>query len=354
MRVEENKSLAPFTTLGVGGPARWFAEAECEEDIAVAARWARRIGVPIFVLGGGSNLLVADTGFAGLVLHVGMRGVRRFEREGHFIYEVAAGEDWNAFVERSVADNCAGLECLAGIPGTVGGTPVQNVGAYGQEVASSIMKVRAYDLKTDTFVEFSNADCRFAYRCSRFNTSDRGRYVVTRVDYRLTLGGTPTLRYTDLQREFSARPDASLHEVADAVRRIRRSKGMLLVEGDPDCRSAGSFFKNPIVSENRIREMATACGKETPSFPAGPQNEAAGGVKIAAAWLIEQAGFAKGYTKGAAGISTRHTLALINRGVATAAEILGLADEIASAVEARFGIHLEREPVLLGFEDDRG
>jgi UDP-N-acetylmuramate dehydrogenase len=353
MRVEENKELAPFTTFGVGGPARWFAEAEGEDDIVEAAVWARERGVPLFVLGGGSNLLVADAGYTDLVLHVGMRGVRRFEREGHFIYEVAAGEPWDAFVERSVADNCAGLECLAGIPGTVGGTPVQNVGAYGQEVASSIENVRAYDLKAGALVEFSNADCRFAYRRSRFNTSDRGRYILTRVDYRLTSGGTPTLRYADLQKEFSSRPDASLHDVAEAVRRIRRSKGMLLVEGDPDCRSAGSFFKNPIVSEKRIGEIATACGKVPPCFPAGPQDEAGGGAKIAAAWLIEQAGFAKGYTKGAAGISARHTLALINRGGATAAEILALADEIASAVKARFGIGLEREPVLLGFGVER-
>jgi len=353
MRVEENKALAPFTTFDVGGPARWFAQADCEDDVAEAAAWARVRGVPLFVLGGGSNLLVADSGFAGLVLHVGLRGVRKSERGECDLYEVGAGEDWDAFVERSVADHCAGLECMAGIPGTAGGTPVQNVGAYGQEVASSIMKVRAYDQKMDKFVEFSNADCRFTYRRSRFNTSDWGRYVVTRVDYRLTPGGTPTLRYADLQKEFSARSDVSLHEVANAVRRIRRSKGMLLVEGDPDCRSAGSFFKNPIVSAKRIGEIATACGKGPPSFPAGPQEEAAGGVKIAAAWLIEQAGFAKGYTKGAAGISARHTLALINRGGAAAAEILALADEIASAVEARFGIRLEREPVLLGFEDGR-
>jgi UDP-N-acetylmuramate dehydrogenase len=235
----------------------------------------------------------------------------------------------------------------------VGGTPVQNVGAYGQEVALSIENVRAYDLKAGAFVEFSNADCRFAYRRSRFNTSDRGRYVVTRVDYRLTPGGAPTLRYADLQKEFAVRPNASLVEVAEAVRRIRRSKGMLLVEGDPDCRSAGSFFKNPVVSAERVREIAAACGKVPPSFPAGPQEEDAGRVKTSAAWLIEQAGFAKGYAKGAAGISARHTLALINRGGATAAEILTLADEIASAVEARFGIPLEREPVLLGFGDER-
>jgi UDP-N-acetylmuramate dehydrogenase len=352
MRVEENKELAPFTTFGVGGPARWFAEAKCEDDIPEAAGWARQKDVPLFVLGGGSNLLVADAGFAGFVLHVRTRGVRKFKDKEHVVFEVAAGENWDTFVQRSVIDKCAGLECLAGIPGTVGGTPVQNVGAYGQEVASTIEKVRAYDLETDSFAEFSNADCGFAYRRSRFNTWDRGRHIVTRVDYRLAAGGTPTLHYADLQREFSGRPDVSLVEVADSVRRIRRSKGMLLVGGDPDCHSAGSFFKNPIVSEERVREISASTRKEPPSFPVGPEGDYPGHVKLAAAWLIEQAGFAKGYSKGGAGVSSRHTLALINRRSATAAEILALADEIASAVEARFGIRLEREPVLLGFAGD--
>jgi UDP-N-acetylmuramate dehydrogenase len=350
MRVEENKELAPFTTFGVGGPAHWFAEARSEDDIAEAAVWARGRGVPLFVLGGGSNLLVADAGFAGMVLHIGLRGINRNEDQDRGLFQVAAGEDWDAFVQRSARDRCAGLECMAGIPGTVGGTPVQNVGAYGQEVASNICKVRAYDLQTGAFVEFSNAECRFAYRRSRFNTEDRGRYVVTRVDYRLVPGGAPTLRYADLQREFSAQPNASLSEVADAVRRIRRSKGMLLVEGDPDCRSAGSFFKNPVVGEERIRQIAAAVGKEPPCFRA---DENSGHVKTSAAWLIEQAGFAKGYARGATGISSRHTLALINRGGAKATEILALADEIASLVETRFGVHLEKEPVLLGFGTDR-
>jgi UDP-N-acetylmuramate dehydrogenase len=353
MRVEENKELAPFTTFGVGGPAHWFAEAKSEDDIAEAAVWVRERRVPLFVLGGGSNLLVADAGFAGMVLHIGLRGIDRREDQDRGLFQVSAGEDWDAFVQRSVVDQCAGLECMAGIPGTVGGTPVQNVGAYGQEVASSICKVRAYDLQTGTFVEFSNEDCRFAYRRSRFNTADQGRYVVTRVDYRLVPGGAPTLRYADLQREFSARPHASLREVADAVRRIRRSKGMLLVEGDPDCRSAGSFFKNPVVGEERIRQIAATVGREPPSFSAGPQDEHAGCVKIPAAWLIEQAGFAKGHARGATGISSRHTLALINRGGATATEILALANEIASVVETRFGVRLEKEPVLLGLGEDR-
>ncbi len=349
MLLEENKLLAPFTTFGIGGAARWFVTAGSEEEIAEAAAWARENGLSLFVLGGGSNLLVSDAGFEGLVLRVGLRGIGVTEDSRQTIYQVAAGEDWDGFVERAVQDKCAGIECLAGIPGTVGGTPVQNVGAYGQEVASAIERVRAFDLEEHTFVEFTAAECGFAYRRSRFNSTDRGRYIVTRVDYRLNPGGAPTLRYADLQRAFPEGTAASLAEVAAVVRGVRQSKGMLLVEGDPDCRSAGSFFKNPVVSEEQVRQIAAASGTEPPRFPAGQGPENAGRVKVPAAWLIEQAGFAKGYARGAAGISSRHTLALVNRGGATAAEILALADEIRAAVVARFGISLEMEPVRVGF-----
>jgi UDP-N-acetylmuramate dehydrogenase len=230
----------------------------------------------------------------------------------------------------------------------VGGTPVQNVGAYGQEVASVIERVRAFDLAAQKFVEFANADCGFAYRKSRFNTTDRGRYVVTRVDYRLRRNGAPALTYAELKAHFSARENApSLAEVAEAVRGIRRSKGMLLVEGDPDCRSAGSFFKNPSVAQEvaeRVKQIAADSGVALRTFPAH-----GGLVKIPAAWLIEQAGFRKGYAMGAAGISSRHTLALINRGGATAGQILALAANIQAAVEAQFGIRLEMEPERVGF-----
>jgi len=356
MLMEENKPFAPFTTFGIGGPARWFVEAASEDEIVEAAAWARERGLALFVLGGGSNLLVSDAGFDGLVLRVGLRGIAVAEAavdSGQTIYQVGAGEDWDGFVERAVRDNCAGVECLAGIPGTVGGTPVQNVGAYGQEVASAIERVRAFDLEEHVFVELSAAECGFAYRRSRFNSADRGRYVVTRVDYRLTPGGAPTLRYAELQRALAESEregrEVSLAEVAAAVRRVRRSKGMLLVEGDPDCRSAGSFFKNPVVTEEQVRRIAECSAKEPPRFPAGTGPENMGRVKVPAAWLIEQAGFAKGYALGAAGVSSRHTLALVNRGGASAAEILALASQIATAVEARFGIHLEMEPVMLGF-----
>jgi UDP-N-acetylmuramate dehydrogenase len=284
-------------------------------------------------------------------MRVGLLGIEAVDApdsSGQRIYRAAAGEDWDHCVERTVRDLCAGIECLAGIPGTVGGTPVQNVGAYGQEVASAIEQVRAFDLQESAFVEFSAAESGFSYRRSRFNTSDRGRYVVTRVDYRLTPGGAATVRYADLQKALAELgregETPSLAEVAAVVRRVRQAKGMLMVEGDPDCRSAGSFFKNPVVGEEQVRQIAEAGAKEPPRFPGGK-----GQVKLPAAWLIEQSGFAKGYELGQAGISSRHTLALVNRGQATAAEILALAGEIRAAVEARFGIRLEMEPVMVGF-----
>jgi len=344
MQIRERQLLAPFTTFGIGGPARWFVEAASEAEIVEASEWARERGVPLFVLGGGSNVLVADEGFAGLVLHVAVKGI---ERDGE-VFRVGAGEDWDRFVGRAVADGCAGIECLAGIPGSAGGTPVQNVGAYGQDVASVIERVRAFDLSERTFVEFAAAECGFAYRRSRFNAADRGRYIVTRVDYRLRQDGAPLIAYQDLKERFQGRAmPPALAEVAAALREIRRSKAMLIVEGDPDCRGAGSFFKNPSVTQEaaeHVRQVAANSGAAMRAFPGD-----GGLVKIPAAWLIEQAGFAKGYAMGAAGISSKHTLALVNRGDARAAEVLALAEKIAMAVEAQFGIRLEREPELIGF-----
>ena len=344
MKIFKDISLAPYTTFGVRGPARWFVKAEIEDDIVEAAYWAREHEMELFVLGGGSNLLVSDAGFNGLVVHVGVKGM---QRDGEF-FRCGAGEDWDGFVSFAVAKRCAGIECLAGIPGTVGGTPVQNVGAYGQEVESVIERVWAFDLNQWKHVELLKADCEFAYRRSRFNTTDRGRFVVTRVEFRLRSNGAPQITYADLKAHFDGWPGAAtLIAVSNVVREIRKSKGMLIVEGDPDCRSAGSFFKNPEVATSVadwVREFAQNAGVPLRVFPT-----ASGLVKIPAAWLIEQAGFPKGYTLGAAGISSRHTLALINRGDATAMEILALAQKISAAVQERFGIQLEMEPVMLGF-----
>lgn len=339
MKLREHVALAPYTTFKIGGPACWFAEAETEDDIVEAVEFARMRDLPLFALGGGSNLLVSDAGFAGLVLRIGLKGIKQ---EGE-LFDVAAGEDWDGFVSHVVEQDYAGIECLAGIPGTVGGTPIQNVGAYGQEVSETVEQVRVLNLSTLKFEEFSSAECGFAYRRSVFNTSERGKYIVTWVRYRLENGGNAKVAYADLKRYFNGRPAPLLREVSDAVREIRRGKGMYLVAGDPDCRSAGSFFKNPVISAERYARIVDEEATEVPHYPATD-----GAVKVPAAWLLERAGFHKGYAMGTAGISSRHTLALVNRGGAKAADIFALRDRIVAEVEARFGIRLEPEPVVLG------
>ena len=335
--------LAPLTTFGIGGPASYFADATTEEDVVAAVIWAREHGVRMFVLGGGSNVLVRDTGFRGLVLKIGVMGV---EACGDGCFEVGAGEVWDDFVEAMTGLGLAGVECLAGIPGSVGGTPVQNVGAYGQEVAETIESVRAFDVSDGKFVALSKAECRFRYRESLFNMDEPGRYIVTRVRFRLRAGGEPNLRYADLQRRLGGMEGLTLTEVAKVVREIRREKGMLLVEGDADCRSAGSFFKNPIIGEEMLGSIAAAARLEASKVPHWPAGD--GRVKVPAAWLLEHAGFVKGYADGPAGISTRHTLALTNRGGATCADIERLQERIVGGVKERFGVTLVREPVLVG------
>lgn len=336
-------ALAPFTTFRVGGPARWFVEAENELDLWEAFHKAQDDGLPFAVLGGGSNLLVPDEGYDGLVVRLAERGV---EQRGD-LFEVAAGEGWDEFVRLTVEAGYAGVECLAGIPGTVGASPVQNIGAYGQEVAQTIESVRALDRRTGEFVEMPAEACHFRYRQSVFNTEERSRYVITRVRFRLRSGGEPSLRYADLQRWFTGRSATpSLSEVADAVRAIRGAKGMVLAENDPDTWSAGSYFKNPVVTADTIPRAAAAAGVTEEALPKWPAAD--GKVKLSAAWLMERAGFGKGYRLGAAGLSTKHALALTNRGGARSADLLRLEDTIRAAVLEKFGITLEREPVLLG------
>ena len=344
MRIQENVELGPLTTLGVGGAARYFAVAENEADVAEAVRWAEERGLPLFVLGGGSNLLVSDAGFQGLVLRIAIQGVRDC---GEGCFEVGAGEVWDAFVDRMVKTGMQGVECLAGIPGSVGGTPVQNVGAYGQEVAETIVRVRGFDRRTGEFVDLDREACKFRYRKSLFNSDEPDRYIVTRVGFRLHPSGQAQFTYGDVKRYFAESSEIpDLDNVASAVRKIRRGKGMLIVAGDPDCRSAGSFFKNPVVKTEKLADIAGAAAVEEKAVPHWAAGD--GEVKLSAAWLIERAGFPKGFTDGAAGISSRHTLALINRGGATAADIERLQDRIRDGVRAKFGVGLEREPVKLG------
>ena len=344
--IHENVALGPLTTLRIGGPARYFIDASTEEILLDAVHFAKSKKLPLFVLGGGSNLLVADAGFSGLVLKVGIAGLEWELDRDRTVVSAGAGEEWDQLVARCVERDLAGIECLSGIPGSIGGTPVQNVGAYGQEVSEALSTVRAYDRHTDAIVELSREECQFTYRSSLFNTTARDRYIVLKVSYSLVKGGAPSIRYADVQREFEGQSSPpTLAEVREAVRRVRARKAMLLVEGDPDCRSAGSFFKNPIVSEDQFAELQKRAGPGVPRYPALPSK-----VKTAAAWLIENAGFSKGYSLGPAGLSTKHTLALVNKGGATAEDLLRLAREIRSRVSDKFGIRLIPEPVFVGFD----
>jgi UDP-N-acetylmuramate dehydrogenase len=346
--IRENVPLADKTTFRIGGAARFFVAARSERDIVEAIHLAEKNDWEIFVLGGGSNVLIADEGFDGLVLQTALKGISVLPENGENVLVTAqAGEDWDDFVRFSVAENLAGVECLSGIPGLVGGTPVQNVGAYGQEVAESIVAVRAFDRKNKKFVDLTNRECGFSYRKSIFNTSQKNRYIVTGATYALRSGGAPKIVYKDL-REFFGERRPNLLETREAVIKIRAAKSMVIDENDPNSRSAGSFFKNPLVSKNefaQICDRASAAGLENvPHYPAGEN------VKVPAAWLIENAGFQKGFRRGNAGLSSRHTLAVVNLGAATAREILELKKEIEARVWARFGVALETEPVFVGFD----
>jgi UDP-N-acetylmuramate dehydrogenase len=350
-QIREQVLLAPYTTFRIGGPARFFCDVHTEAELLEAVQFARERNLAIFVLGGGSNLLIGDSGFDGLVLHIAIDTPTQAHSDGNVIDDVAAaGTDWNSFVLQICEQGISGIECLAGIPGTIGGTPVQNVGAYGQEVANTITHVRALDLETLTYITLTHEQCSFAYRRSLFNTTHRNRYIVTQVTFRFDRTAAPALTYPDLQRHFATHTQPSTPiEIYHAVREIRHSKGMLIVEGEPDCRSAGSFFKNPIVPESALAPLAAELSlpaEKIPHWPAAP-----GSIKLPAAWLLEQAGFHKGFTQypeSPAGISSRHTLALINRGNATSSDIAALRDTIQREVHRRFHIQLEQEPVSLG------
>jgi len=392
--LREPVRLSRFTTLGLGGPARRFVVAGTDEEIIAAVRTADQRGEPLLVLGGGSNLVISDDGFPGTVIQVATKGIHRTTDPGAgpdaagpgqalpgtpVTLTVAAGEDWDTVVASCVAADLAGLECLSGIPGLAGATPIQNVGAYGQEVADTITRVRAYDRATAEVVELAAADCGFGYRTSAFKRSITapavtGRFVVLEVSFQLTSDRlSRPLRYAELAgalgldpaRLDPARPDdrgqdegarAPLGDVRSAVLRLRRGKGMVLDPGDPDSRSAGSFFTNPVLDTGqfaRLRQVVdgrSGPGVPIPQFTAGP-----GQVKVPAAWLIGQAGFHKGYAGTARGdgarsahISTKHTLALVNPGDARTADVVGLAREIRDRVRDIFGVELASEPVLVG------
>ncbi len=351
LSVRENVDLAELTTLKIGGRARFFAAASNETEIVEAFDFAARNNLETFVLGGGSNILISDDGFDGLVLQIAVKGISIGEKADEIVRVTAgAGEDWDLFCKFCAENDLQGVECLSGIPGFVGGSPVQNIGAYGQEVAETIRLVRCFDRKAGEFVELSNAECRFAYRSSVFNTAQKNRYVVTSVIFALKFGGKPKIAYRDLQDFFGDAPP-TLIETREAVIKIRRAKSMVVRADDPNSRSAGSFFKNPIVSKEefkKIEKRAAANGIENIPFYTIDEKS----VKIPAAWLIENSGFQKGYESGRAGISTAHTLAIVNRGGANARDVLRLKTEIQAKVQEKFRVELLPEPIFVGFEDE--
>jgi len=344
------RPLAELTTLRLGGPARRHVEARTEAEIVAAVREARE---PLLVLAGGSNVVVADEGFPGTVVHVLTLGV---ERRGATVV-AQAGEPWDPFVARCVADELAGVECLSGIPGSVGATPIQNVGAYGQEVSETVQRVRAYDRRADEVVELDNAACGFAYRTSVFKRTP-DRWVVLAVTFALEEDPlSRPLRYVELARALGVPVGARapLADVRAAVLELRRRKGMVVDDDDPDSVSVGSFFTNPILTPEAFAALERRVGPEAriPRFP-----EPDGRIKTSAAWLIERAGFARGHGDPLrVAISSKHTLALTNRGAGTTRELVGLAREIADGVRERFGVELEPEPVFVGHawrEAERG
>ncbi|HEX8089693.1 MAG TPA: UDP-N-acetylmuramate dehydrogenase [Blastocatellia bacterium] len=352
--LSENVPLGPLTTLGIGGPARFFAECVSGETLAAGIEWARGKGMPLFLLGGGSNVVVADGGFPGLVLRVGVRGIEIGIEGDQVIVTAGAGEEWDPLVAYCTARNFAGFECLSGIPGRVGATPIQNVGAYGRETSETLLSVEALELATGKLVEIRAEECEFGYRLSRFKARDRDRFIITRVTYRLVANGKPAVRYAELQRYLmdNGAGDPTPAQVREAVLAIRRRKAMVIDPGDADSRSVGSFFVNPVVTVEEFQQIKGRAsnrvtgGQDIPSFPSSD-----GRVKLSAAWLIERAGFNRGYVLGNVGTSTKHALAIINRGGGSAREVVELKERIQSRVLDTFGVALTPEPVFVGFDE---
>jgi UDP-N-acetylmuramate dehydrogenase len=348
----EGVLLAPMTTLGVGGPARYFAKATSCRELRLCVEWARERHLPILIIGGGSNLLVSDEGFPGLALKIEIRSLQIETQRGCVIARAGAGLDWDQFVKECVARGWAGIECLSGIPGSVGATPIQNVGAYGQEVSQTIVSVRALELETNNIVEFRANECQFGYRTSRFKARHKDRLAIIEVAYRLEPGGRPKIQYAELEQYLAERGCRApgLDDVRRAVLAIRRRKAMVIDPSDPDSRSAGSFFINPVLTLAEFEDLQKRAQKlgfqHVPAF-AAPD----GLLKVPAAWLIERAGFERGYKRGGVGISTKHALAIVNLGSGTAREIFELARQIKSRVRDMFGIELQPEPTIVGFQE---
>ncbi len=341
--------LAPLTTMRVGGPAARMMAIDREELLVEALATTAASREPVFVLGGGSNVVVSDEGFPGLVLQMAVRGVAVHDQGDRVRVEVGAGEDWDALVGRAADEGWTGVACMSGIPGLVGATPIQNVGAYGQEVSDTIASVRVFDRDRGAFEDLAPSACGFGYRASVFKRSPR--WIVTRVTFAFARSRTERVRYAELVKALGVAEggEAPAARVRETVIALRRGKGMVVDPGDPESVSAGSFFVNPVVDAATVARVEAVVGQRPPGFDAG-----GGKTKLAAAWLVERAGFTRGWTQGRAGVSRKHALAIVNRGGATAAEILAAARTIRDGVRERLGVTLEPEPVLVGGSGEGG
>jgi len=353
IHTQKSIPLAGHTTIGLGGPAAEFTSCTTVDQVREALVYAREQHLRVQILGGGSNVVFADRGFDGLVLKIDLRGVK-FNEVGDQVSVVAgAGENWDDLVKRYIDGDLAGIECLSGIPGLVGATPIQNVGAYGQEVCDTIVSVTALERKSLELIQIPGSECRFGYRQSRFKSDDKNRFIITEVCFRLTKFGKPQIRYSELQQYVESRMHLNtlangkpaLDAVRSAVLALRRRKSMVIDPADPNSRSVGSFFVNPILSKETfatLEEQWKQSGHEKP-VPVFPVKN---GMKVPAAWLVENAGFARGYRRNGAGISANHSLALINC-AGTTKDLLELAGEIENTVHQKFGIRLQREAVVV-------
>lgn len=348
--LKEHQPLAERTTLAVGGPARYWLDAADGAMVVRALTWAADRALPVAVLGGGSNVLVADAGFPGLVLRL-RDGARQTASDGdEVLVDVGAGHDWDELCAWAVDQGYAGLECLAGIPGDVGAAPIQNIGAYGQEVGSCLEQVEAIERATGKRVVIDRVGCDLGYRASAFKSLWAERYIIVAVRLRLRPGGEATVAYAGVERALGGQPP-TLAAVRAAVLALRQEKSMVLSPDDENRRTAGSFFVNPTVTQAQaaaVAERAAPLLGAGETMPAHPTPD--GQVKLAAAWLIERSGLSKGTARGPVGLSTRHCLAIVNRGGATAAEVMAFAVEVRARVTDRFGVTLEPEPRLIGFE----
>lgn len=345
--VKENVNISEFTTIKLGGPARFFVNCISEDQIRFAINFAKEKSCKLEVISGGSNVVFPDAGFDGVVAKIDTKGIQFLEEDEHIVSEVMAGENWDDFVLSCIQQSLSGIECMSGIPGSVGATPVQNVGAYGQEVREVIQSVEVMDRESLERKMFLRSECNFSYRESRFKSAENNRYIITKVKFRFKKNSAPNIKYAELISQIE-RPGTGYHTanlkeklffIRDAVLKLRKSKSMIIDANDPDSKSCGSFFKNPVIGENKFN-LLKDISPHVPNFKYGKE------YKIPAAWLIEQSGYGKGYVKGGVGISKKHSLALININ-GTTEELLGLANEIVKSVNEKFDIALEREPVVI-------